>query len=187
MKSRLIGFEMGEYFDDLVDLNLLEVNEPMTKMVFWRYTCPRPCLGTADIPGRNGHITSFLTRYGKLKSKFHGYPLLGGTKTAMRSFFNFTDRNNIHSLLYLLQISDSKFRPVYQFCRHRNTVLWIFCEWLQLDIIGSYPKSRGRHVSSTMGSNFDDEVDYSGWFSNPFFDWPLTTSASLIGWFHYES
>ena len=109
MKSRLIGFEIGEYFDDLIDLDLLEVNEPMTKMVFWRYTCPRPCLGTDDIPGRNGHITSFLTRYGKLKSKFHGYPLLGGTKTAMRSFFNFTDRNNIHLLLYLLEISASKF------------------------------------------------------------------------------
>ena len=121
MKSRLIGFEIGEYFDDLIDLDLLEVNEPMTKMVFWRYTCPRPCLGTDDIPGRNGHITSFLTRYGKLKSKFHGYPLLGGTKTAMRSFFNFTDRNNIHLLLYLLEISASKFLLVIICCG--NTVV----------------------------------------------------------------
>ena len=62
----------------------------MTKMVFWRYTCSRPCLGTAEIPGRNGHVTSFITRYGNMKSGFHGYPLLGGTRTAMRSFFNFT-------------------------------------------------------------------------------------------------
>ena len=45
MKSRLIGYDQGEYFDDLEDLNLKDVNEPMTKMVFWRYTCPRPCLG----------------------------------------------------------------------------------------------------------------------------------------------
>ena len=59
-------------------------------MVFWRYTCSRPCLGTAEIPGRNGHVTSFITRYGNMKSGFHGYPLLGGTRTAMRSFFNFT-------------------------------------------------------------------------------------------------
>ena len=96
MKSSLVGYEEGEYFDDLLDLNLLEKNKPITKMVFWRYTCPRPCLGTPDIPGRNGHVTSFITKYGEDKSNFHGYPLLGGTKTAMRSFFNFTDNNDYH-------------------------------------------------------------------------------------------
>ena len=93
-KSRLIGYDDGKYFDDLEELNLAQHEAPITKMVFWRYTCSRPCLGTEDIPGRNGHITSFITRYGHVKSGFHGYPLLGGTRTAMRSFFNFTETDD---------------------------------------------------------------------------------------------
>ena len=106
----------GEAFDDLEEMNLAESDQPST-MVFWRlvskrerknekffrYTCPRPCLGTNEIPGRNGHITSFITRYGDTKSRFHGYPLLGGTKTAMRSFFNFTRQDPIQQILTLLK------------------------------------------------------------------------------------
>ena len=75
---------------------LLKLTWPL--MNPFRYTCPRPCLGTDTIPGRNGHITSFITRYGEKKSQFHGYPLLGGTKTAMRSFFNFTDTEPIRNV-----------------------------------------------------------------------------------------
>ena len=91
MKSELAGYKEGAYFDDFNDLNLLNESLLISKMVFWRYTCARPCLGTSKIPGRNGHVTSFITKYGNSKkSKFHGYPLLGGTQTAIRSFFNFT-------------------------------------------------------------------------------------------------
>ena len=95
MKSNLVGYEEGEAFDDFSELNLLHEQKPLSKMVFWRYTCARPCLGTAQVPGRNGHVTSFITKYGDTKSKFHGYPLLGGTKTAIRSFFNFTNEEKV--------------------------------------------------------------------------------------------
>ncbi|CBY08288.1 unnamed protein product, partial [Oikopleura dioica] len=63
-------------------------------MVFWRYTCTAPCLGTEAVPGRNGHVTSFMAKYDSTRSGFHGYPLLGGTKTAMRTFFNFTNSDD---------------------------------------------------------------------------------------------
>ena len=44
-KSRLIGYDYGKYFDDYEELNLGNIDKPLTKMVFWRYTCSRPCLG----------------------------------------------------------------------------------------------------------------------------------------------
>ena len=93
-KSGIAGYEIGEKFDDYEDLNLGMLEPPLTKMVFWRYTCAKPCLGTKDIPGRNGHVTSFMTKYDSVRSGFHGFPLLGGTRTAMRTFFNFTNRDD---------------------------------------------------------------------------------------------
>ena len=89
-KSEIAGYAIGNSFDDFEELKLGMLEPPLTKMVFWRYTCAAPCLGTEAVPGRNGHVTSFMAKYDGARSGFRGYPLLGGTKTAMRTFFNFT-------------------------------------------------------------------------------------------------
>jgi len=93
-KSEIAGYSLGDKFDDFKELKLGMLEPPLTKMVFWRYTCTAPCLGTEAVPGRNGHVTSFMAKYDSTRSGFHGYPLLGGTKTAMRTFFNFTNSDD---------------------------------------------------------------------------------------------